>query len=458
MFTLGRLALPALARLRPLPLHRKGGLKPLPGAGRRRFAGFRTRGLAALALCGLCGLARAGEPAGPTEPSKGAGTSTTNEVGLATRTAPVAVPTPPPVPPDELWYNLVGRYQAYVHTKGGEPPWLAPDPHEGCAVHFFVEGGFYMVQSYFGHNHAFFVNQRQGTGAGATTTTARRDFDYGLNFIPRVTLGAAGDGGLGFRASWFRLEETEQAPPFSGGNATLNTTFRSVPIPGFPGITSPGTVAQQLKIFADRLAFDNSVQLQVWDWEVFQGFARADWSLLVAGGLRYGYLSQGYRGFRSNSGTAKSGTTTITLREDSDLLSTGRNFSGVGPTAAFEAFRRLGCSGFSLYGTARGSLLFGRAHQRTFQRTALNQQTQVGTAAPKTTATATLRQADSGGAEAIPVGDLEVGVDWRIHYGRALVFTQVGFVNETWFGTGNATSGGGDFGFFGLRVSLGVSY
>jgi hypothetical protein len=381
----------------------------------------------------------------------------------AARTPPESANPPPTrlaphsVPIEEIWNNLVNNHQAYVRKFGGEPSWLQPDPYTGPAWHVFADGGFYMVQTYFSSNPAFLIGQRQGTGAKATLVTQNRDFDYGLNFAPRVVLGVVGDSGLGVRAAWWRLDESQAVPPFMGASASLNPLFGSAPVPGVPGVISPSAVAQQLKIFQEALGFDNHVQLQVWDWEAFQDWRQDGWELLASGGARFANLSQGYRAFRSNSGTAKSGTTTFTLLQDADTLGSGRSFAEVGPTAAVELRRALGWRGFSVYGMARGSVLFGREHEQAFELSAVSLRTAVGTSAPKTTTTSTFSQSLTGRGRTVPMADAEVGVSWAMPYGRALVFTQLGFLNQTWFGGGSATNGG-DLGFFGLHFSAGVNY
>ena len=96
-----------------------------------------------------------------------------------------------------------------------------------------------------------------------------------MDFAPRVTLGAVTDDGLGFRVSWWWLDEGSAAPPTGGGNGT-SSTIRSAPILGIPGFTSSGPVAQQLKVFNDKVGASNHLQVQVWDAEAFRDF-RADY-------------------------------------------------------------------------------------------------------------------------------------------------------------------------------------
>src|SRR5262249_6548980 len=176
-----------------------------------------------------------------------------------------------------------------------------------------------MVHPYFSANPAFATSHRQGAALSGQATTT---FDYDVAFSPRVTLGLIGDNGLGFRSSWWRFEQHEIIPNVLSQDATLNTTISTPTISGIPGFTSPGPVAQSLKFFNDRLAFENHLGTQVWDWEATWKSQIGRWELVTAGGVRYAYLSQGYQAFRFNSGSRKVGTSTIKLIQDSDILVT----------------------------------------------------------------------------------------------------------------------------------------
>lgn len=392
-----------------------------------------------------------------------------------------AVPTglgPPPggqaAPPGGVWNDLVQQHhgytrqidQALAQDKG--PPLFAvlaadaPDPRASCPWHFFAEGGFNMVRPYFRSNPILLVTH-QGPGIATPSTSAPR-FNFTTDFGPRVTLGAVSESGLGFRTSWWFLDGFDQETNVGGGNA-VNATVRSVPVFGVPGFTSPSPAGLAFGVLKDALDFDNRIRLQVFDTEAFKDFRGPCWSLLISGGARYGYLAETYRGFRFNSGAAQSTTgsgrtrvtRTILLAEDSDVLSSGRGFEGGGPTTALELRRRLG-AGFSAYVSARGSVLFGRERTRSFQRTVDTVQTAAGTVTAPLNSAVRVVQNSAAESETISMGDFEGGIDWTWNLGRVLLFAQVGLVNETWFGSGSATSRGGDTGFAGLHVSAGINY
>jgi hypothetical protein len=349
----------------------------------------------------------------------------------------------------------MGRHKAYL-SKLGPPDGPPPPPPADCGWHVFGDAGFNMVHTYFTHSPGLLITAR--TAAGTPVTFSGANFDYNVNFAPRVNLGVMNADGWGLRGSWWRLDEGTLTPVLSSTDSSLRRLGSSVPVFGVPGFTSPGPVAQQTKIFNDQLSADNRVRLEVADLEAFRQFKGYQWAFLVGGGARYGYLSQGYRAFRFNSGTAKSGSTTVNLIQDSDVVTSGRGFDGVGPTGVVVVRRWLGETGFSLYGVARGSVLFGSTRVQSFQRTVLNQQTTVAPAAPKTVSASILVQGVTSGDETIPMGDFEVGANWTRPLGAVLVFVQAGLVNQTWFGSGTATSASGDMGVFGLRFTAGLSY
>jgi Legionella pneumophila major outer membrane protein precursor len=426
-------------------------------------------------LAGFAGLASASDPArlGPPQPATADLNAPAQDAPAKTPDRPPgdaekkAEPIPPPrklatpagapasPPPEGLWQGLMDEQQAYLR-KLGPPNVPEADPRAEADWHVFAESGFVMVHSYFGSNPAAILNQRLGTAAGAPSITQLPNFDYTVNFGPRVVLGAETAAGLGVRGGWWLLDESATTGFIASTDPTLQHTVSSIPVLGVPGFTSPGPVAQADKIFLDQLVFNNHLQLDVYDLEVFKEFASSSWSLLLAGGARYAYLSQGYAAFRFNSGTSKSGTTTITLTEDSSTVGSGHSFDGVGPTGALEVRRRLGNTGLAFYGMARGSVLCGRDRVESVQVTVENAKTTTGSTS-KTTASTTVVGGSDASDGTVPVGDFEMGLSWTRDEGRTRWLVQAGLVNQTWFGVGSATRGG-DVGFYGLRLTAGVNY
>jgi hypothetical protein len=354
----------------------------------------------------------------------------------------------------EISRNLWAQQQAYV-SRSDDLPTIEEEQHGGSFIHLFAEGGFYMLHPYFSANPAYSTSHRQGPASSGQATST---FDYEVAFSPRVALGLICDNGFGFRASWWRFEQHEIIPNVANQDATRNTTISTPAIPGVPGFTSPGPVAHSLKIFNDQLAFDNHLGTQVWDWEATWKSQIGRWELVTAAGVRYAYISQGYQAFRFNSGSRKVGATTIKLIQDSDTLFAGHNFSGVGPTSALELRRPLSRTGFTLYVTAEGSVLFGSERLQSFQLSEENEQIVPRRGRTQTRQSSNLFHHITTSDDTASAADFEAGADWAGDFGKLGLCLRLGLVNETWFHVGNAISANGHLGFFGLSFAAGLRF
>lgn len=362
-------------------------------------------------------------------------------------------------PAHHLWNTLARLQEAYTAKTEFCPAPGPADPIESKkCLHFFVDAGVYIVQPSFDSNPAYLFSHQATVGGTPVRVASTTDFGYDLDFAPKVSVGLARDSGLGFRTSWWRFDQTARILPFANGDGTLATTITSAPVAGLPGFISPGPVARAFKEFGDQFSFNNHVKLDVWDWEVIQEVQAYNCWFLFAGGARYSYLSQGYRGFRFNNGTGTLGTAKVTVLEDSDVVLAGHSFSGAGPTGEFEVRRPLGSTGFTLYGSTRGSVLFGSGKMAGAQRTVERRVITPRTGRPQVVNAATLNESATEQDDVLPVGELEVGAEWARDFGRTLLFVRTGLVGQAWFGAGNATSDDGDLGFFGLALTGGVRY
>lgn len=121
-----------------------------------------------------------------------------------------------------------------------------------------------------------------------------------------------------------------------------------------------------------------------------------------------------------------------------------------------EARRTLGDTGLSLYGSARGSILFGSGHQKA--------------AIPDRNVEAQDHR-DLG----MPVGEAELGLAYGRNVGASHFFGQIALVGQEWFGAGSASRsstdvipggafstssfvGDSDIAFLGLVIRLDVNY
>ncbi len=405
-----------------------------------------------------CGgaIGRAADPDPPPPPSTASPAPLLAPQGCPTPLPPLAVV--PPGPPTGPWASLVALHNSYVlHTDTFNP---GHEPLPECCIHVFADAGIYFLQPYFESNPVSTFTNHALTGAFVPVTTTRTDeFDPDPAFAPRVELGVMGENGLGTRVSWWQLEDATRSRPKADTDKTGATLIGSAPVAGVPGFTTPSAAALKFKVFNDNLRFDSHLKTTVVDWEAFQQLRTDTWTLILAGGLRYTYLSEDYRATRFNNGSGKSGTTKVTVLEDADVVAEGHSFAGVGPTVSLDASRPIGTLGFGLYGTVRSSVVLGTGKIQSYQTS----QTDVVPASnpsgkPLLFTNLVFQNDGTERDDVLPITEVELGGQWAYRFRRLGVFTRVGLVGQAWLGAGNATTESGNLGFLGLTVTGGVDW
>jgi len=371
--------------------------------------------------------------------------------------APAAVA--PAIDPaaDPVYGNLLMEQHAYVTRFDPLPP--CPDCFLGrYGLHLYLDGGINMVQPIFEGGSAAYRLSRPATG-GSPALFQTHNFDNDLAFTPRIEFGIEHDSGWGFRMEWWHFDQDTATLPTALGDATHKTTISSIPFAGILGLTSPSAASLQYGVFHDRLDFASRVQLDRWDWELFKELHCGPWTLIGSTGLRYVHLVEQYTATRFNAGTGRLGQATVTLTQDSDVIDAGHNFSGLGPTWALDVYRRLGCTGLTLYGTLRTSVLFGDEREHAFQRTILT-----GRIVPPVGRTQTLNTNKLFGLttadddDVLPVEELEFGIEWARQRGPVLFFVRAGFLAQLWVDAGSNTNLTSNLGFVGLALTAGVAF
>jgi hypothetical protein len=276
-----------------------------------------------------------------------------------------------------------------------------------------------------------------------TTSVIQQDFSYDLTVSPLIYLGYVGDGGLGFRTRWFRFDQGADASTTNGRQSNLS----SVAPGGLNGL-SPASVAVSSEGQVDSLAFTSHLVLEVWDFEATQDLQVGNWSFLGTGGVRYLHMAQRFAAHKSPLQPPAQFTT-----DAPETLVSGHSFNGVGPTLALEAERPLGSSGLSLYGTARGAVLFGTGKQ-----SATGQTTTVNALRFETVINSQTTVDDTRRSDVLPVLEFEVGVQYGREVGQFYPFVRTGLVGQAYFGAGSATSEDGNLGLFGLSVTAGLHF
>lgn len=358
-----------------------------------------------------------------------------------TAAAPVAAPGPVAVP-------------AAVAGPPGSAPCgfgnccMAPgeDEHEFDA-HFVVGAGVYLLHPYFGGNPAFRTAVTSVAPGGSPTNVAAgvTDFDYGLEPAPLVWLGYVTDSGLGVRGRWWHFDHGTDV---SVTNAdTSGSTVVSSASPQGVSFSSPGPLLKN-GLGADVMQFSSRLEMDVWDVEATQEWGCGGWTFLLSAGGRYVHLAQDYKAFRINQDLTFSRPNGP---QDSTALVSGHNFNGAGPTASFEARRPVFWRGLVVYGSARGSLLFGSGRDHAF----LDRE---ASGPPPFPNTSTFKEVTGSQDDVLPILEVEMGAEYGVDVGRFHPFLRTGLVGQTWFGAGNSSGTGGNLGLLGLSATAGLRF
>lgn len=261
---------------------------------------------------------------------------------------------------------------------------------------------------------------------GATFETIRtREFDYDFQVSPRVWLAYQANEEIGLRTSYWQFDQN--ATPFTT-NPPANG-FGRVAHPSFGGVDIGSTVP------AEWFSASSFLTVHSVDIDVTKSVSLGGWDLSTFAGLRFAQLNQGYLATLRNAANVLSGS-----------IDYSHQFKGFGPTIGFET-RRPNGQILGMFASARGTLLFGGADS------ALNGGEDLDLVNPFLTNATTSRY------EAMPVGELKLGVDWTPDaIGVFQPFLRFAFEGQVWGGAGNASSEDGNLGFIGLSIGGGMSY
>ena len=199
--------------------------------------------------------------------------------------------------------------------------------------------------------------------------------------------------GWGIRGRWFE---------FSGSGNASGTV-------GDQGVYLPGLISMSSTSAGDAINASSVLYGDVVDLEGTYTWRSERWWLMASGGVRYVHLNQSYslNVFDPTHG-------------NSNVYSIN-NFDGVGPTLALEGHHQIGWSHFGFYGSLRGSLVFGEAHQWAQFADPVNGTIVVG----------------GHQSSVLSIGEVELGVEWSRRFGRFELSTQLGCVGQYWSGAGN---------------------
>jgi hypothetical protein len=280
-----------------------------------------------------------------------------------------------------------------------------------------------------------------------------------LDAAPLAWVGYVSEGGFGVRARWWLFDQ--RSATSAVGDFT-NTTIISASPAGFSITTSPNL--GRALIEPSEMFLSSNLKLNVWDFEATRETVVGRWILLASAGFRYAHLSQDYNAFQPSLTFHAFSFFVEPASHQFDLLSSGHNFNGAGPTIALEARRPMGNSGFSLFANLRGTMLFGQSKQQVVHSTV----TQFGgpnifgplggPIGPPPRIDVFVSTVGSVRDVVLPVTELEMGAEFSRTWGAVRPFVRTGLVAQTWFDAGSATKLDGSLGFLGLSVTAGLNY
>ncbi|MFN3150237.1 Lpg1974 family pore-forming outer membrane protein [Bremerella sp.] len=287
-----------------------------------------------------------------------------------------------------------------------------------CQAHWVAGFEATFLKPHFSSNPAYTLMESDGTSFENFTDV---EFDYDLQFAPRVYLGLQGEE-IGLRATWWHFENDPSVltaqPPANGFGSITPPTFGTIDI----STTVPGSSFQA----------GTGLTAYTIDLDVTRQYRLSCWQIGAFGGLRYAEIDQKYLAQTTNASGLLTGQ-----------IDYQHGLSGIGPTMGLYASVPV-ANCIELFSEARGSILFGKA---TSQLTAGED---LDLTTPFTTTTSSSRD------EVMTIGEVELGLRWQGCRRRCWQpFGTVALEGQTWGDAGNATSEDGSVGFFGFNASLG---
>ena len=331
----------------------------------------------------------------------------------------------------------VGRPAAGDETLIGEPGFgeeiaydsgcadgLCGDPLCGSCGGSRISAGveFTIVKPHFENNVAFTTLESDGATFENTTTT---EFDYNNELAPRVWLEFLQMGTLGLRASYWQFDN---AAALASGSPPDN---------GFGRITPPDFGDVDLSTTVPGSTYTASTDLNAYtiDIEGTKSFDCGLWGWMASAGLRFAEVDQSYNSTLVNAAGDNQGSIDFHHR-----------IQGIGPTVSVRTQRPF-TSQLSLFGFARGALLFGDA-ESTLE--AVEDQD-----LDTSFSTQTFTERD----DLLPIAEMQVGFQWTPPTcGAWCPYVHLAMEGQLWNGAGNASSEESNLGFYGLNVALGMDW
>jgi hypothetical protein len=389
-----------------------------------------------------------------------------------------AAPTPPPatLPPVATVTNVAACPAA--------TPAVISDPANPEGDGGLVGGGgFYLLRPFFRNNVAFQVVQNGIPPVGPTVLaqTSTTNFDWNMQPAGAFWVGWTADCGLGVRGRYFFFDENSSPlgvfnTPTSALNPVPPGGFRyfinpspllqATPAPagtvltGVPpqqlfsspstSLTNLGAMGGTTTTTGDLLTFTSKLQINAVDAEAtFTYHSGGIWLIGSAGG-RYLQLAQLYRGTLINHSTLADGSASV----ETETLEYSQDFHGGGLTAAGQFGWQIGQTNLAIVASARGSVVVGANSQVTHFTHIIANNGSAVLVSPLNLDS----QLSSSTDMVLPVLELELGLEYGIRLGGKRVFVRAAAVDQTYFGTGNASGGDSNLSLFGVQFSAGLNF
>ena len=289
------------------------------------------------------------------------------------------------------------------------------------------------ARPYFQHNTAYatevFSTNTQGNENIAFTETP---FHYDFEITPRIWVGYENECGFGVRARYWQFDH--QSNEITLRDPEVADVVLPVLIAGTSNV--PPITGRT----GDVITIQSSLEMHVIDLEGTQRFKWCCTDAQVALGIRIARIQQSYDAYlerSSNNNFAESG----------DFLRHSTKFEGAGPTMALDLRRPVCCGGWSVFGGARGAILFGKTDESfSYEVTTFGEGISVQDV-----------QLDRSEYEVRAVGEIRLGVEWShcLECGAEL-FAQASVEGQIWEGVGNSLDQSSDLGLLGFGLALGV--
>jgi hypothetical protein len=248
-------------------------------------------------------------------------------------------------------------------------------------------------------------------------------FNRDWEFTPRVWVGYTGPDGLGARATYWQLDS-------SAGPESIVGTPTNTPIYVQVIGASTGVGRNAFAGIDETFIAGASLEMQAIDLELTREWRRNMASVMLGVGLRYGNVAQ-----RFNA------TVLDSVGVLSEQVIHHHGFEGVGPTISLIGFQPFGDTRLGVYGTIRGSVLFGEVYQDIYE--VKNGGANIG-------------QDTFSGDEVMAIGEIGFGLQYSHPVSNtAAAFIRAGYEGQVWFDAGGPTSMYGDLGLHGLLIAIG---